>query len=173
MNWRILLIFVLVNIVAIALVSMVNIFPTFESAANGLQIIRSQESRYILENRFLADYEENIHALDTLDTRRSIISYDELITVLSEIGDYATSHGLTQVYLRVSEPMGIYAELHLVERIFEMRVNASYTGDFQNILNFLYALEHKNVNIITINITSDEPGALALLDVEFSLFGSE
>jgi len=170
MSRRIIALFVLVNFAAIVLIAALVIFPTSQSLSNGRRAVSAQQARYNLESRFLAEYEDNLRELDALGNRRLTLSYDELMIILAEVGQLAQSHNLAQLELRASAPMNFYTQMTEFDRLFEMRVRASYEGAPHEMMEFIYQLEKSFASIISFNINADS--AEARLDVEFSLIGS-
>jgi len=168
---RIIKVFILANFLLIAAITVLWMVPAVNSLRDGMVVVRAQESRYVIEGRFLAEYESNLLELESATQEQRLLRYDEFAQVLAEIGRLAEGFGLRRLEFNATEPVGSDLLTARFQRLFETRVRAVYEGALYGVLGFVYDLDKAFGSVLSLTVVSQ--GNYARLDVEFVLFGSE
>lgn len=168
---KIFMIFAAFNLAVFVFAGLVFFAPAVNSLRNGRASVRLLERRYVSEQRFAAEFEENLLELEEIRAARTVLAYDEILPALGNITRLGAANGLVNAeFLAEEVSAGFFAE----GRFYEKRVRAVYEGVFFDFHAFLHELPGARANIRSFSIYSDASDIMeeiSRLRIEFSLVG--
>ena len=133
-----------------------------------------------LRARELASHQRHVYAAYSLQAREypqlllaeptNVLPYEYLAASLEDVQNLARHHGLETAAFTASGPVGYDAVGG--ERFVEIRVQASFFGQYYQIRDFTYGLAGSAASVRSMGMDFLDDG-MVNLRVEFSLFGRE
>ena len=158
------LLFILANVLLLAVVWVFLIQP----AAESLQVARASsflaESRYAAGRSMALAFEENLLEIESAE-QIAVIHYSEFPIALSEISGLAARNNLHQLNFVANEP--IAHDVLGFGDVLEMRVRAEYTGHLDDMKIFLNHLHKAHVHSVETNFEYNQQ---VRINLEFSIF---
>ena len=142
------LIFVGFNSLLIIVVLVFLILPMTREINHLRSHITWQESQYSARTRHYMDYEDNLRQLDILNEERRLLTYDEVVMVISNIKQVMEANSLQSLNFSTNEQTSFYTST--LGQVTEHRISTEH--EVEDVLGFLYALETTPANILTTGI---------------------
>jgi len=137
--------FSIFNIVLVAVVAIIWLGPTAQSARSTAEHVSFLENRYTILTRAALAYESNLLEIEALNQANRLLTYYRLTQTISDITLLTNTYNLQKINFIVGEPVGF--DTYAFERLMERRVRMESVGTVDDTVKFLQQLQNIPVTV--------------------------